>query len=115
MPVRNKAQSSFLGNARPAACGRRNDVRFSGIMILAMTNADGLAIAMLATILLSFGIIVMLLACIVRNASRRDADVDGLLDEMKQEKKSSKQVKAASGEGQQREAWEKDGSGSKLK
>jgi acid phosphatase family membrane protein YuiD len=81
---------------------------YQPLSLLAMTDGDGLAIAMLATILLSFGIIVMLLACMIRNASKRDAGVDSLLDEMDQEEKSAKQVEAGSGV-EKKESWEKDG------
>lgn len=77
--------------------------------MLAITEPDALAIAMLATIMLSFGIIGMLFACMRRTASRRDADVDNLLDEMERDEKSAKQVKAGSGVEKKKEAWEKDG------
>ena len=74
-----------------------------------MTEPDAIAIAMLATILLSFGVVGMLFACMARNASRRDADVDRLLEELEHDEKSAKQVKAGSVEGRKSEPWEKDG------
>ncbi|QTN33575.1 hypothetical protein HZ994_15065 [Akkermansiaceae bacterium] len=74
-----------------------------------MTVADVFAVAMLGTIFLSFSVILILFACMARNASRRDAGVDNLLDELERDEKSAKQVKAASRTEDKREAWEKDG------
>ena len=76
--------------------------------MLGMTDADGLAITMLAMILLSFGVILTLFVCMARNASRRDAEVDRLLDEVEQDEKAGERVKVGSGEEKEREPWERD-------
>lgn len=73
-----------------------------------MTEVDGLALTMLAMIMLSLGVVVMLLACMLRNASKRDQDVDHLLDEMEREEKSGKPAKAGTAE-EKKQPWEKEG------
>ncbi len=77
-------------------------------MFLALTESDGLALAMLATLLVSFGVIVMLLGCMLRNASRRNKEVDDLLEELERDEKvETKAGKAKPME--KREEWERDG------
>ena len=78
------------------------------ILHLAITEADGLALAMMGVMLLAFGVIFSLLFCIVRAAKRRDPEVDRLMDEVEQEEKEEKLVKVAPAE-KKREKWEKDG------
>lgn len=73
-----------------------------------MTDADGLAITMLAMIILSFGVILTLFVCMARNASRRDAEVDRLLDEFEQDEKAGGRVRVGSGEVKGGEPWERD-------
>ena len=111
MPVRNAAQSSFSGKSRPVPCARQGGMRVSCVLILGMTEPDAIAIAMLATILLSFGVVGMLFACMARNASRRDADVDRLLEELEHDEKSAKQVKAGSVRGERASLGRRTGIG----
>ncbi len=79
-------------------------------MFWGVTEGDGLAIAMLATILLGFGVIVMLLGCMHRNASKRDNQVDRLLEEMEQNEKEGGKAKARSSRSSPTtEDWEREG------
>lgn len=77
-------------------------------MMTAFTEGGGFALVMLGVILLSFGIILMLGFCMSRNASRRDGNVDRLLEEVEEDEKATKEGKIAAGE-VKRELWEKDG------
>lgn len=77
-------------------------------MMLASTESDGFALAMLLVLLSSFGIILMLGFCMFRNASRRNGDVDKLLEEIADEEKSATGRKIPAGEVKP-ELWEKDG------
>lgn len=77
-------------------------------MQLAFTEVDGLAIAMLSVMLLAFGVVFSLLFCMFLAAKRRNPEVDELLEELEQEEKNAKLVKAVPVE-KKREEWEKDG------
>lgn len=55
----------------------------------------------------AFAVIATLLICIIRSASKRDPEVDRLLDEVDREEKETR-VKKPAGEEKQREDWEKD-------
>lgn len=76
-------------------------------MFLGITETDGLALAMLAMIMLAFGVILTLLVCMLRSSSRRDAQVDLLLEEFQEESKKMQPAKTASAE--KKKDWEKDG------
>lgn len=77
-------------------------------MIFALTETDGLAIALLVTILTSFGVIIMLMGCMLWNASRRDVGVDALIDEMEKDERDEKaRVTQARGSGQTGQTGEK--------
>ena len=79
-------------------------------MVWGVTEGDGLAIAMLATILLSFGVIVMLFVCMLRNASKRDKGVDGLLEEMEEDEKKEATARVGRSKSSDRkEDWEREG------
>lgn len=79
---------------------------------LGITESDGLALAMLGTIALSFCVIGLLIGCMLWASSRRDLGVDTLLDEIEEterqeEKKIAEEPK--SGESQKgRDGWERD-------
>ena len=73
-----------------------------------MTNADGFAITMLAMIFLSFGVILTLFVCMARNATKRDVEVDRLLEEFEQDEKSGERMKVGSGANKEREPWVRD-------
>ena len=85
----------------------RESMRFLGTLFVAITETDGLALAMLAMVLLSFGVILTLLACMFRNSSRRNPEVDRLLDDLERDDGKSEPAKTANEE--KREDWEKDG------
>lgn len=63
---------------------------------------------MLAMILLSLGVITMLFGCMLWNSSRRDKEVDRLLDDLAREEKEAKPAQAGKPEAK-KQAWEKDG------
>ena len=77
-------------------------------MMIGLTESDSFALSMLGVILLGFGVLLMLGFCMFRNASRRDGDVDALLEEVAEEEKAPTVGKIAAGE-VKREPWEKDG------
>jgi hypothetical protein len=55
---------------------------------MASSESDLFALGMLCTVLLSFGVLLMLGFCMFRAASRRNADVDNLIEEAGEEKKA---------------------------
>ncbi|WP_411826099.1 hypothetical protein [Luteolibacter sp. AS25] len=73
-----------------------------------LTESDGLAIAMLATVLTSFGVIALLLGCMLRSSGKRNGEVDQLLEEMENEEKDGRAIKASFQRGEPREEWERD-------
>lgn len=73
-----------------------------------MTESDGLALAMLVVLLISFGVIASLLAFMLRSSSRRDSEVDRLLEELAREEKAEKSVKPGPA-AEEKQEWEKDG------
>ncbi|MEP3212967.1 MAG: hypothetical protein ABJQ29_07235 [Luteolibacter sp.] len=73
-----------------------------------MTESDGLALAMACVMGTAFVVIATLLFCIIRNASKRDPEVDDLIEEVEQEEKAGREKKPA-GKVKEREDWEKDG------
>lgn len=48
----------------------------------AVTESDGFAISMIAILALSFSFILVILVAMLRNGSRRDEEVDKLIDEV---------------------------------
>ncbi|NQX02988.1 hypothetical protein HQ447_20200 [bacterium] len=73
-----------------------------------LSAADGFVLAMLGMMLLSIGVVALLIFCGLRNAARRDRQVDELLDEVAEEAKPKKTAPAAS-DAPKAEPWEKDG------
>ena len=53
----------------------------------------------------AFAVIAMLLFCMIRNASKRDPEVDRLLEEMEKDEKEVRVKKVTS----EAKEWEKDG------
>ncbi len=103
----------FLYKWQMGVCFLAFLVLFSA-MFFALTETDGLAIALLVTVLTSFGVIIMLLGCMLWNASRRDQDVDQLLDEMEKSEKDGEsraaEARAKGGRGEDKlEDWERAG------
>jgi heme/copper-type cytochrome/quinol oxidase subunit 2 len=73
------------------------------ILSESMSPADGMVLAMLTMMGIAMGVIALLIFCMRRNASRRDPEVDALLEE----------VEAAEKQPTRREApepkpWERD-------
>lgn len=65
---------------------------------------------MLGMIMLSLGIVVMLLVCMMRNASKRDGEVDKLLEELEAEEKTTPEKKAEVVPAEEKAAeWEREG------
>ena len=74
-------------------------------MIAALTNeADGFAIAMIAVMACSFGFLGVLLATILRNATKRNREVEDLIEEVTREEPKEKAPA-----GKSAEPWERDG------
>ena len=68
------------------------------------SEADAFAIAMLGVMICGLGIVAMILITVLRNASKRNSDIDDLIDEVGEEKQKEKAPV-----GKVREPWEKDG------
>ncbi|BCX47288.1 hypothetical protein HAHE_11960 [Haloferula helveola] len=75
-------------------------------MHIAITQADGFALAMLAMLAVSFGCVLILLMAIFRGGKRGDPEVEKLIDEVSDEPK--KPEKAGAPEAPKREPWERD-------
>lgn len=73
-----------------------------------LSAADGFVLAMIGVMMLSAGVIALLIFCGLRNAARRNREVDDLLDEVQQEEEREKHAPTKS-EVPQPEAWERDG------
>jgi hypothetical protein len=74
-----------------------------------VTAADGFVLTMLAVITLSFGTVILLILCGLRNAARRNAEVDDLLEEVAAEEKQTNRTPVIAKEDKPLEAWEKEG------
>ncbi|MEM1082922.1 MAG: hypothetical protein AAGI48_02280 [Verrucomicrobiota bacterium] len=75
-------------------------------MDVAITQADGFAISMIAILALSFGFILMILVVMLRNGNRRNAEVDKLIDEVDPEREEQP-AGDRGGEEKTKEPWEK--------
>ncbi|GAA5482689.1 hypothetical protein [Haloferula sargassicola] len=75
--------------------------------MIAMTEADGFALAMIAMLALSLGTVLVILIAIVRAGSRQDREVEDLIDEISREEKSDA-APAGKGDAAPLEAWEKE-------
>jgi len=82
-------------------------MRSSAEMIIAMTESDALALAMLTMIMVSFGVILTLLACMFRSSSRRDQQVDRLIEELENERKKVETTRKTQPE-RRLDAWERE-------
>lgn len=69
-----------------------------------ITASDGFVLAMLGMVLLSACVIALLIICGLRNAARRNRQVDELLEEVAEEARREKATRAP-----KPEPWEKDG------
>lgn len=69
--------------------------------------ADGFAIAMLGVILLSMGTLATLFFCMRRSASKRDPQVDALLEELEAEEREQHHT-TTDAEAKSREPWERE-------
>ena len=68
------------------------------------SEGDAFAIAMLAVMICGMGVVALILITVLRNASKRNSDVDDLIEEAEEE---SRKEKAPAGKVS--EPWEKDG------
>ena len=73
-----------------------------------LSAADGFVLAMIGVMMLSAGVIALLIFCGLRNAARRNQEVDDLLDEVNQEAEQKKTTPAKA-EAPKPEPWERDG------
>ncbi len=78
-----------------------------GSMVVALTEVDALALSMLGMIVITFGILLSLVVCMIRSASKRDEGVDQLLEDVGEEEARGAKLKA--GVVEKREEWERDG------
>lgn len=77
----------------------------SSRLYLGITETDGLALALLGVMGTAFAVIATLLFCMFRNASKRDPEVDRLIDEMEKDEKEVRVQETPL----KAEDWEKDG------
>jgi len=78
------------------------------VFILGITESDGLALAMLLVMSLSFSVIATLLYCMFRNRSKRDPEVDRLLEELEDKQSPADPARAGSGKEQPKEPCERE-------
>jgi len=70
--------------------------------------SDGFAVAMLAMIFLSMGVVGSLLLCMKLNAAKRDPHVDQLLEEMEEEERLEALAKSRGPAPKTSEPWERN-------
>ncbi len=73
------------------------------ILSESMSPADGMVLAMLTMMSLAMGVIALLVFCMRRNASRRDPEVDTLLEEV-----AAAEKQPARNETPEPKPWERD-------
>jgi hypothetical protein len=73
--------------------------------MIAVIESDAFAVAMLAVIFSALGVVALLLLTMRWRASRRDPQVDALLEELATESRQAAEAKTAPSE---RAAWERD-------
>ena len=66
-------------------------------------ETDAFAIAMIVVMFSAFGVIALILVTILRNASKRNREVEELIEDIGKEKEEAPVAKKS------REPWEKDG------
>ncbi len=74
------------------------------MMPLHSNETDAFAIAMIVVMIGAFGVIALIIFTILRNASKRNHDVEELMDDIERDAK-----KAKAPAGKKAEPWEKDG------
>jgi hypothetical protein len=74
-----------------------------------ISAADGFVLAMLAVMALSFGTVGLAIGCGLRNAARRNADVDNLLEEVAAEEQQETRKPVGARDKVRLEPWERDG------
>jgi hypothetical protein len=73
-----------------------------------LSASDGFVLAMLSMVFLSASVIALLIFCGLRNAARRNREVDDLLEEVDEEGRRKKHA-PTSGAVPKSVSWEKDG------
>lgn len=76
--------------------------------LASLSAVDGFVLAMLTVMTLSFGIVVLLIGCGLRNAARRNAAVDELLEEVAAEENQPAAASFAAKDAIPLELWEKE-------
>jgi hypothetical protein len=76
--------------------------------LIALTESDAFALAMLGVIFLGLGVVGMLLLCMAKHACRRDFEVENLIEEVTAMEKTNRAPVTKSHLPNQ-EPWEKDG------
>jgi hypothetical protein len=74
----------------------------------AVNPADGLAMAMVVILVLSFGVVALLVLCIKRNGKQAETEVERLLEELRREEEEEKHPAPPSGTADAREPWERE-------
>ena len=76
------------------------------MFLVAVSSADGFAMAMVVILVLSFGVVALLVAGIYRSGKRRENEVESLLEELRREEEE--RHPAPSGGGEERAPWERE-------
>jgi hypothetical protein len=74
----------------------------------AVNPADGLAMALVVILVLSFSVVALLVVFIKRNGKRAETEVEKLLEELRREEDEEKHPAPPSGTGETREPWERE-------
>ena len=75
---------------------------------LAVSAADGFAMAMVAILVCALGTVALLLAGIYRSGKRRESEVEKLLEELRQDEGPPEKHPAAPGPVEDRAPWERE-------
>ena len=74
----------------------------------AVTPADGLAMALVMILVLSFSVVALLVVFIKRNGKRAETEVEKLLEELRREDEEERHPAPPSGPAETREPWERE-------
>ena len=76
------------------------------MFLVAVSSADGFAMAMVVILVLSLGVVALLVAGIYRSGKGRENEVEKLLEELRREEEEKHP--APSGSGEERAPWERE-------
>lgn len=74
----------------------------------AVNPADGLAMALVVILVLSFGVVALLVGFIKRNGRRAETEAEKLLEELRREEDEERHPAPPSGKAETREPWERE-------